>query len=127
MPSCHHTGRDPTSSESGERSLGANAVGGFVHKIESSVERKVSEEENRRLVEETVQRCRTMDPREAIQHVRQALQQVPGDERLLGLQSLSEDRLRNIKQEEAREWHLVQAREALYQKRYADAVRILER
>jgi hypothetical protein len=96
-------------------------------RMKAQLQSKVRDEENRRFVEETLQRCRCMAPQDAMQLVRQALQRLPGEERLLGLQSTVEDRLRKKHLEEAREAHLLQAREALDQKLYAEAVEILER
>ena len=79
-------------------------------KLNAQLQRKVNDEENRRLVEETAQACRSMDPQEAIKVVRQALHRLPGEERLLALQVALEDRLRKRNQEEVRNGHLLQAR-----------------
>jgi serine/threonine-protein kinase len=94
--------------------------------LKVQVERQLKEHENRRLVEETVQACRDLVPREALELVQQARRRLPGDERLLSLEALLADRIRQQSVEERRAEYLFRAREALGKEKYSDAVRILE-
>jgi len=90
------------------------------------LDRQLKDRESRRLVDETVQSCRSLPPGEALNRVRQALQQIPGDDRLLSLQSLLVDRLQQQTLKERRTERLMRARDALKQGGYAEAVQILE-
>lgn len=94
--------------------------------LNAQVERQIREHENRRLVDETVQACRDLSSREALVLVRQARQRVPGDERLLSLEALLDERSKQQTVEERRAEQLSRAREALNSGQYSDAVRILE-
>jgi len=90
------------------------------------VERKIRELENRRFVDETVQACRNLSPRQALTVVQEARQRLPGDERLLSLEGMLSERVKQQTAEERRDEYFSQAREALGGGRYTDAVRILE-
>ena len=57
-------------------------------RLNAQVERQLKEHENKRLVEETVQACRDLVPREALELVQKARLRLPGDERLLSLEAL---------------------------------------
>jgi serine/threonine-protein kinase len=95
-------------------------------RLNAQVERQLREHENKRLVEETVQACRDLVPREALELVQKARLRLPGDERLLSLEALLADRLRQQSVEERRAEYLFRAREALGKEKYSDAVRLLE-
>jgi serine/threonine-protein kinase len=95
-------------------------------RLNSVVERQIKEYENRLLVDETVQACRNLNPREALELVRKARLRLPGEERLLSMEALFADRVRQQTVEERRADYLARARENLEKGLYADAVRILE-
>ena len=95
-------------------------------RLKVQVERHIKDHENRRLVEDTVQACRDLGAREALDLVQKARRRLPGDERLLSLESMLSDRLRQQSVEERRAETLSRAREALGKEKYSDAVRILE-
>ena len=95
-------------------------------RLNAVVERQIKEHENRLLVDETVQACRNLSPREALELVRKARLRLPGDERLLSMEALFADRVRQQTVEERRADYLAKARENLENGMYADAVRILE-
>jgi hypothetical protein len=97
-----------------------------LYRLNAQVERQIKEHENRILVDETVQACRNVRPREALDLVRKARLKLPGDERLLSLEALLANRVKMQSVEERRADYLARAREALEASQYADAVRILE-
>lgn len=90
------------------------------------IDREIREQEKRRLVDDTTQACRNLLPRQALALVQKARLDLPGDERLLALEGLLAERVRKQSAEERRDEYLAQAREAIGNKVYADAVRILE-
>jgi len=95
-------------------------------RLNTQVDRQIREHENRRLVDDTVQAVRDLRPREALELVRSARQRLPGDERLLALEALLAERHRQQSVEERRAEYLAQARDALKNEQYSDAVRMLE-
>jgi serine/threonine-protein kinase len=95
-------------------------------RLNALVERQIKEHENRFLVDETVQACRNLRPREALELVRKARLRLPGDERLLSLEALLAERFRQQTVEERRADYLARGREALESGQHSDAVRILE-
>jgi eukaryotic-like serine/threonine-protein kinase len=98
-------------------------------RYQAQTDRRLREHESRRLVDETVKQCRaTMDatPSQALDMVRQTLLQVPGDERLIALEASIQDRMARRSAEEMRSAILLQAREALVQRRFAEAAAILD-
>jgi serine/threonine-protein kinase len=95
-------------------------------RLSTQIERKLRELENGRVVEDTLRACRDLAPREALDQVQQARQRVPADSRLLELEALLSDRLRQQSLDERRADYLTRAREALGRKQYAEATRILE-
>jgi hypothetical protein len=97
-----------------------------LYRLNSLVERQIREHENRSLVDETVQACRNLRPREALELVRKARLRLPGEERLLSLESLLAERVRLQSVEERRADFLARAREALEKKEFSDAVSVLE-
>jgi len=94
--------------------------------LNAQVDRQIREHENRRLVDDTVQACRDLSSREALALVLQARQRVPGDERLLSLEALLDERSRQQTVEDRRAEQLLRAREALNSSQYSDAIQILE-
>ncbi len=95
-------------------------------RLNAQVDRLVRDHQNRKLVEDTVLAVRALSPREALERVRRAQAQVPGDERLISLEALLSDRLRQQTVDERRADYLVQAREFLAEQQFSDAVRVLE-
>ena len=95
-------------------------------RLNAQVDRLVRDHQNRKLVEETVLAVRDLRPREALERVRRAQAQVPGDERLVSLEALLSDRLRQQTVDERRADYLIRAREFLAQQQFSDAVRLLE-
>ena len=90
------------------------------------VDRQIREHENRRFVIDTVQACRDLRPRQALALVQKARQRLPGDQRLLELDGLLSERVRQLTADDRRDEYLCQAREALSAGQFADAVRTLE-
>jgi eukaryotic-like serine/threonine-protein kinase len=90
------------------------------------IERRIQEQENRRYVDETLQACRDLRPRQALPLIQKARQSLPGDERLLALEGLLAERVRQQSVEERRDDYLIQAREAISNGLFANAVQILE-
>jgi tetratricopeptide (TPR) repeat protein len=77
-------------------------------------------------VDETIQACRDLSPKEALKVVQEARQRIPGEERLQGLEKLLADRVKRQTEDDRREGFVSRAREALAGGQYADAVHILE-
>ncbi|HEY2860123.1 MAG TPA: protein kinase [Terracidiphilus sp.] len=95
-------------------------------RLNAQVERLVREQRNRRLVEDTVSACRSLAPREALDRVREAQSTVPGDERLMNLEAMLQERLRLQTVDERRADYLARAREALARKQFSEAIRLME-
>jgi serine/threonine-protein kinase len=90
------------------------------------IDRQIQEQGNRRYVDETLQACRDLRPRQALPLIQKARQSLPGDERLLALEGLLAERVRQQSVEERRDDYLIQAREAIGSGLFANAVQILE-
>ena len=95
-------------------------------RLNAQVDRRLRELEKNRLVEDTIQACRDLRPREALELVRRSRQQLSTDERLLSLEARLKERIQQQSSEERRAEYLAGAHEALKTSRYNDAVRILE-
>ena len=98
-------------------------------KFKGNLARKLREAQIRRRVDEVVLRCRSLmetSPQEALQLVRDELQQVPGNERLLTLQSSIAGHISERSLELSRAEYLTRAHEALSGGRYLEALRLLE-
>jgi len=97
--------------------------------FQRQLERQAQEHETRRLVDETVQKCRAMmeqTPEDALELARDMLRKTPGDERLQVLQGSIEQHLQRVTTEEARQRYMALTNQALDQKHYREAVRLLE-
>jgi len=94
--------------------------------LNAQVDRQIKEHENRRLVDETLQACRGLGAREALELVRNARLRIPGDERLLSMEAVLADRFKQQSVDQHRADFLVRAREALGKGAYAKAVQILQ-
>jgi eukaryotic-like serine/threonine-protein kinase len=95
-------------------------------RLNAGMERQLKEMEDRRFADETIKRCRDLRPRAALEVVRTARLRLPGDERLLSLEKLLNDRVAQQSVEERREEYLDRAREALKNGQFSEAVRTLE-
>ncbi|HEY3974385.1 MAG TPA: protein kinase [Candidatus Sulfotelmatobacter sp.] len=98
-------------------------------KFKGNLARKLREAQTRRHVDEVVLRCRSLietSPQEALNLVRDELQQVPGNERLLALQSSITAQISQHSAELSRAEYLTRAHEALSSGRYLEALRLLE-
>jgi tetratricopeptide (TPR) repeat protein len=98
-------------------------------KFKGHLARKLREEEIRRRVDEVVLRCRSLietSPQEALRLVREELQQLPGNERLVALQFSITRQVSEQNLEQSRAHYLTRAHEALSGGRYVEAVRLLE-
>ncbi len=95
-------------------------------RLSTQVDRRLKELENRKLVEETFQRCRELRPREALDVVREAKRRLPGEERLLSLEKMLQERLEQQSVDERRSEYMARARGALQESKFADVVNILE-
>ena len=71
-------------------------------RLNVQVERRLREMESTRLVEVTIQACRDLRPREALQLVRNARQQMPTDDRLLSLEARLNERIQQLSVDERR-------------------------
>ncbi len=98
-------------------------------RYQAQIDRRLREYEAKRLIEETVKQCRaTMEktPMEALEVVGKALEQLPGDERLTTLEAAIQDRIAQRAADEMRSAILLQAKEALKERRFSEAVTVLE-
>jgi tetratricopeptide (TPR) repeat protein len=98
-------------------------------RFKGELTRSMREAEVRRRVDQAARRCLELvetAPQEALQLVRDELQQVPGNERLLALRSSIELRLLEQTQEKSRAQYMARAHEALSSGNYAEALRLLE-
>ena len=109
-----------------QEALAAMPAESALFRLSAQADRRIKEFENRRLVEETYQRCRDLRPREAMEMVRAARQRLPDDEKLLSLERVINERLQQHGVDERRGEYLSRAREALKEGQYQDAVHILE-
>ena len=98
-------------------------------KFKGNLARKLREAGVRRRVDEVVLRCRSLmetAPEDALRLVRDELQQAPGNERLLSLQSSITVQISERSVEQARADYLTRAHEALSAGKYLEASRLLE-
>ncbi len=98
-------------------------------RLKAETEKKLRQEAARRLVEETslqVQEIFFSDPQEAMAHVQRALDQIPGDERLLALQERVVEQLKKANLEGLRAQYLKHAQTSIDAAQYDQAISILE-
>ena len=98
-------------------------------KFKAHLARQIREVEIRRRIDQVYQRCRDVletNPQEALKLVREEMNQNPGNERLLALQSSIEAHLSEQSREESRTHYLTKAHEALSSGQYEEALRYLE-
>ncbi|MGD1078673.1 MAG: protein kinase [Candidatus Sulfotelmatobacter sp.] len=90
---------------------------------------QLREVEMRRRVDQLALRCRDLmetSPEEALRLVREELQQAPGNERLLALQSSIAGQISQRRLEQSLAQYLTRAHEAISSGKYVEALRILE-
>lgn len=109
----------------------ADAIGNMpaeaaLFQLNAQIDRQIREHENRRLVDETLQSCRGLASREALELVRKTRQRIPGDERLLSMEAMLAERFKLQSLEERRSEYLLRAREFLNDGKFSEAVRILQ-
>jgi serine/threonine-protein kinase len=109
-----------------QEAIAAMPAEAALFQLNAQVDRQIREYENRRLVDDTVQACRGLDSREALALVRKARQRIPGDERLLSMEAILAERFKQQSLEERRAEYLLQAREALNNGKYSEAIQILQ-
>ena len=98
-------------------------------KLKAQLNKQFNELQVRSRVDETVRRCYPLmenSPKEALNLVQEQLRELPSEERLLILQSAIEERLAQLKLEEARSRYMARAHEAIRSQRYREAVQVLE-
>jgi serine/threonine protein kinase len=98
-------------------------------KLKAQLDRQLKDLQVRAKVDETVQRCYPLmesAPQQALALVQERLRELPSEERLLILQSAIEERLAQLKLEEARSRYMARAHEAIRSQRYREAVQVLE-
>jgi hypothetical protein len=61
--------------------------------LNAQVDRQIREHENRKFVDETIQACRDLRHREALELVRKARKRIPGEDRLQELERLLTERV----------------------------------
>ena len=106
--------------------LAAMPAESALFRLSAQADRRMKDLENRRLVEETYQRCRNLRPREAMDLVRAARERLPDDEKLISLEKVLKERLNQQTVEDRRCEYLSRARDALKQGQFTDAVHVLE-
>jgi eukaryotic-like serine/threonine-protein kinase len=111
------------------RALEKTPTDAILLRYQAQIDRTVHEYQTRALVDETVRECSLASetaPLEALEKVRNLLINVPGDPRLVSLETRIQQRIEHMTAEEARTAVLLQAREFLKQRKFARAVEILE-
>jgi len=115
-----------TASQGIQEALATMPAESALFRLSAQADRRIKEFENRRLVEETYQRCRDLRPREAMELVRAVRERLPDEEKLLSLERVLKERLQQQSVEDRRCEYLSRAREALKEGHYTDGVHILE-
>jgi serine/threonine-protein kinase len=112
-----------------EKALQQTPTESSLLKLKAQLDRQRKDLNVRTRVDETVQRCYPLmesSPQQALAFVREQLREFPSEERLLILQSAIEERLAQLKLEEARSRYMARAHEAIRSHRYREAVQVLE-
>jgi serine/threonine-protein kinase len=112
------------------RALDHTPTDAVLLRYQAQIDRTVHEHQTQDLVDETVKECSAAidtAPLKALEKVRTVLIDIPGNPRLISLESQIQQRIDQMTAEEARAAIMLQAREALAQRKFARAVEILER
>ena len=97
--------------------------------LKAEAEAKQREQSAKKLVDETSLRVYDLfptDPQEALAVVQKALEQIPGDTRLIALEEKAADQVKRVSTGVRKARYLKQAQEAIDQKQFDQAVQILE-
>src|SRR5205814_9167807 len=95
-----------TASRGIQEALASMPAESALFRLSAQADRRIKEFENRKLVEETYQRCRDLRPREGMELVRAARERLPEDEKLLSLEKVLTERLHQQSVEDRRSEYL---------------------
>jgi len=109
-----------------QESLASTPTDSGLFRLSALADRRIKEHEHRQLVEDTLQACRSLRPKEAIERVRSVRARLPADERLLALERMLNERLLEQTIEERRADYLARAKDELKRTAYSSAVNLLE-
>lgn len=109
-----------------KEAMAAMPAESLLYRLNAQVERKVKDQENRVLADETIAQCRTLRPTEALELVRKVRRQLPTEEKLISLEGMLAERCRQQSVDEKRGDYLAQAQEAIKKQQFSEAVRALE-
>jgi serine/threonine-protein kinase len=96
-------------------------------RLRLNLEPRIKQLEDEQFVKEVFKTSSEMPPEQAVGHIRAALQRVPGNEQLFGLESAISERLARQAREQLLAQRLGQARQAIDDRLFLEAVKILER
>ena len=102
---------------------------GVLIRLKAETQKQNAEAQAKKLVDETSMRVQTLfftAPQEALTAVQSALETLPSDERLLALQDRVTEQIKKVRIEGLRANYLKQAQTALDERRFADAIQVLE-
>ena len=98
-------------------------------RFQAQIDSVLRDHETRRVVDETIRQCSALlesSPAEALERVRERLVTLPGEPRLLALESRIQSRIDQLSADETRATLLAEANAALKQRAFGRAVAILE-
>jgi len=96
-------------------------------RLRLNLEPRIKQLEDEHFVKEVCKTSSELPPEQAVGHIRAALQRVPGNEQLFGLESALSERLARQAREQLLAQRLGQARQAIDDRLFLEAVKILER
>jgi serine/threonine-protein kinase len=96
-------------------------------RLRLNLEPRIKQLEDDHFVKEVCKSSAEMPPEQAVGHIRAALQRVPGNEQLFGLESAISERLARQARDQLLAQRLGQARQAIDDRLFLEAVKILER
>lgn len=96
-------------------------------RLRLNLEPRIEQLENEQLIREVSMNSADLPPEEAVGRVRAALLRVPGNEQLTGLETALSERIARQNRERLLAQRLGQARQAIDDRLYLEAVKILER
>jgi predicted Ser/Thr protein kinase len=96
-------------------------------RLRMNLEPRIKQLEDEQFVREVCRRAAELPPQEALQQIRAALLRVPGNEQLYGLEKALSERIARQTREQLLAQRLGQARQAIDDRLYLEAVKILER
>lgn len=109
-----------------QESLTTSPEDSGLYRLSALADRRIRNLESIQLVEDAILACRDLRTREALEVVRSARKQLPGNERLLSLERRLVERLQQQSVEERRIDFLFRAREALRTSDFSKAIQILK-